>query len=45
MNTLQNLYDVQRFKVKHRGIPFLLTFEQWLAIWQAVIRRQQVEMR
>lgn len=28
-------FTVQRYSAKARGIPFLLTFEEWLRIWEA----------
>lgn len=31
--TAKGLYVQQKTNAKKRGIPFLLTFEQWLAIW------------
>jgi len=30
----QGKYDQQRLQAAQRGIPFLLTFEEWLAVWK-----------
>jgi hypothetical protein len=32
---LYKAFDSQRFSAKKRGIKFLLTFNEWLIIWQA----------
>jgi hypothetical protein len=27
-------YDVQARQAKHRGVPFLITFEEWCYVWE-----------
>jgi hypothetical protein len=34
MRSDRDAYRTQRHNARNRGIPFLLTFEQWLTIWQ-----------
>jgi hypothetical protein len=31
---LRNVYSVQRGHARYRGIPFVLTFDEWKAIWE-----------
>lgn len=34
MQIIKNKYSCQKSKAKHRGIDFLLTFDQWWSIWE-----------
>jgi len=34
-NPVLHAYTVHRLNAKHRGIPFLLTFDEWWSIWEA----------
>ena len=41
LDLLRIKFSAQRSDAKRRGIPFLLTFEEWLNIWKASGRLQQ----
>ena len=32
---MERQYAMQKARAKQRGIPFLLTYDEWLAIWKA----------
>src|SRR5258705_13161818 len=34
MRELKQKYDQHKYRAERRGIPFELTFKQWLKIWQ-----------
>jgi hypothetical protein len=34
MRELKQKYDQHKYRAERRGIPFELTFKQWLTIWQ-----------